>query len=36
MERMAPTEMIRLTCDILMSAVKQPKPVRGIKRFFKL
>ena len=36
MERMAPGEMIRLTCDILLSAMKGPKPVRGIKRFFKL
>jgi hypothetical protein len=36
MDWMASTEMIRLTSDILISALKQPKPVRGIKRFFKL
>jgi len=35
MELMAPSEMIRLTCDILLSAMREPKPVRGIKRFFK-
>lgn len=36
MELMAPSEMIRLTCDILLSAMRGPKPLRGIKRFFKL
>jgi hypothetical protein len=32
----APREMIRLTCDILLAAMRKPKPTRGIKRFFKL
>ncbi len=32
----APSEMVRLTCDILLSAMREQKPVRGIKRFFKL
>jgi hypothetical protein len=36
MDLNAPSEMIRLTCDILISAIREPKPVRGIKRFFKL
>jgi hypothetical protein len=31
----APTGMVRLTSDILISRLKEPKPVRGIKRFFK-
>jgi hypothetical protein len=31
----APTGMVRLTSDILFSVLKKPKPVRGIKRFFK-
>lgn len=31
----APTGMVRLTSDIVFSRLGEPKPVRGIKRFFK-
>lgn len=31
----APTGMVRLTSDVLFSRLGEPKPVRGIKRFFK-
>lgn len=31
----APTGMVRLTADLLFSGLKQPKPARGLKRFFK-
>jgi len=31
----APTGMVRLISDILFSRLKEPNPVRGIKRFFK-
>jgi hypothetical protein len=30
----APTGMVRLTSDILFARLKEPRPVRGIKRFF--
>jgi hypothetical protein len=32
---MGPTGMVRLTSDILLSGLREPKPVRGLKRFFK-
>ncbi len=32
--RIAPSAMIRLTCDILAPSLKQFKPGRGLKRFF--
>jgi len=35
MGSIAPTGMVRLTADILFSGLRQPKAVRGIKRFFK-
>jgi len=31
----APTGMVRLTSDILLSGLREQKPIRGIKRFFK-
>jgi hypothetical protein len=31
----APTGMVRLTSDIILARLKEPRPVRGIKRFFK-
>jgi hypothetical protein len=31
----APTGMVRLTSDIIVSRLKEPRPARGIKRFFK-
>lgn len=30
-----PTGMVRLTSDIVLSGLKEQKPVRGLKRFFK-
>jgi hypothetical protein len=30
-----PTGMVRLTSDILLSGLREPKPVRGLKRFFR-
>lgn len=35
MGSIAPTGMVRLTSDILFSGLREPKPVRGIKRFFR-
>lgn len=32
--RIAPSALIRLTCDILMPALAQVKPVKGLRRFF--
>lgn len=32
----APSEMIRLTCDILLSTMREPKRAGRIRRFFKL
>jgi hypothetical protein len=32
--RIAPSALIRLTCDILMPSLKQLKPAKGLKRFF--
>ena len=32
--RIAPSALIRLTCDILMPALAQLKPVKGLRRFF--
>jgi len=31
----APTGMVRLTSDILLSELREKKPARGIKRFFR-
>lgn len=31
----APTGMVRLTSDILLSGLREQKPARGIRRFFK-
>jgi hypothetical protein len=31
----APTGMVRLTSDILLSGLREKRPARGIKRFFK-
>jgi hypothetical protein len=31
----APTGMVRLTSDIILSGLREPKPARGLKRFFR-
>lgn len=32
---MAPTGMVRLTSDIVLSGLREPKPARGLRRFFR-